>query len=182
MKAAEAMPNLISMRERPCRYCGTPIILSRNLALPQRPPTPTLAPIPDSSPYCCKACEQLDQLEDLRPENLAALAPQVPDSLRFLEDLEILKTYSQDQNLTEFVFRLDGLECASCVHLIEKLPAFYENLKEATVDYSQSLLFLQLKQPQGLGSLVQILKRVGLCRHPFAKRRAAAPADTSRKS
>jgi Cu+-exporting ATPase len=165
MKAAEAMPNLISMRERPCRYCGTPVILSRNLALPPNPPTQT----PTSSPYCCKACEQLDQIEDLRSENLAALAPQVPDSLRFLEDLEILKTYSQNQNLTEFVFRLDGLECASCVHLIDKLPFFYENLKEATVDYSQSMLFLQLKQPQGLGSLVQILKEWGYSATPLRR-------------
>jgi Cu+-exporting ATPase len=137
-----------SLSEAPCRYCGTPSVLS---------------------PYCCKACEQLDQIVELQGKGGITTAPQVPDSLRFLEDSENLRNFSQNESLTEFVFRVDGLECASCVHLIEKLPMFYANLNEATIDYSQSLLFLQLKEPQGLGSLVQLLKEWGYAATPIRK-------------
>lgn len=167
------MPTQALQTQALCDYCGTQIIDAVANGEPSW-----------SEKYCCKACEQLDQIAELKPESLAQIAPEVPRGLRFLENPESLKIYAQNGEGTEFVFRLQGLECASCVHLIEKLPLFYPQVQEATVDYSQSLLYLRLKSaaeldpanlrtpnlhPVSLGSLVAMLKEWGYAAVPLRR-------------
>lgn len=88
------------------------------------------------SPFCCNACEALYKLENAEDKGI--------HSHRFQQYLEKYQGLSQ-VTTSELTFYAEGLHCSSCVHLLERLPEFHEDIQEARVHFGESTVHIQLK-------------------------------------
>ncbi|HRO67149.1 MAG TPA: hypothetical protein PL182_06270, partial [Pseudobdellovibrionaceae bacterium] len=85
-----------------CLHCGAQTSLGRN--------------------YCCSACEWLasdDWVQDLPSR-------ETPEKWKPYDERRIWKNYDQSRTADSLKFHLhlSGLQCSSCVHLLEKLPEY----------------------------------------------------------
>ena len=123
-----------------CRHCG--------LAVPPG----------DSSGFCCDACETVYAL--LNDEGLADTYYQLADASRTrkrpeqtrvpieleeeLDGVEYLQMHARrddDDAYCTYLY-LDGVHCAACVWLVERLPRDVEGVKDARLDVSRGRLRL----------------------------------------
>lgn len=88
------------------------------------------------SPFCCSACEALYKLENNADKGI--------HSSRFNLLLEKYQSLSQVEAL-ELTFYAEGLHCSSCVHLLERLPEFHEEIQEARVHFGESTVHVILR-------------------------------------
>jgi Cu2+-exporting ATPase len=127
--------------ERACKHCG--------LAVPPG----------DASGFCCDACETVYTL--LTEEGLADTYYQLADTSRTrkraqrtrvpieleeeLDGMEYLQMHARpagdDGAYSTFLY-LDGVHCAACVWLVERLPRDVEGVKDARLDVSRGRLRL----------------------------------------
>jgi len=89
-----------------------------------------------SAQFCCSACEALYKLEDNDNKSI--------QSDRFSKLLEKHQALAQVP-FTELTFYAEGLHCSSCVHLLEKLPQFNDEVLEARVHFGESTVHVILK-------------------------------------
>lgn len=88
------------------------------------------------TPFCCSACEALYKLES--------------DENKGLDQNHFHKLLDKHQALgtlevRELTFYAEGLHCSSCVHLLERLPEFCEEIQEARVHFGESTVHVTLK-------------------------------------
>jgi len=128
-----------------CQYCGTPSYRGQ---------------------YCCDACERLDKgFTELSKFKNAALTADASDvhnpvdpEFTYLDhqsNLDLYKTHSQKDR---FKFYVEGVQCSSCVHLLEKIPEYYDGCTYSRLNMGTSELFVELA-PQGRLSVVASLIR-----------------------
>ncbi|RVU42757.1 heavy metal translocating P-type ATPase [Lujinxingia sediminis] len=156
----------------PCAHCGLPA-----------PPPPADAP-EDAPSFCCVGCHSvylalhesgLDSFYQLRntwssdpqpaqaPEVAAELAPLL-DSEAFLN--EHAKTH--DDGSLSARLHLEGVHCAGCVWLIERLPELMEGVLNARLDLTRGLLSLRWDPAKvRLSEIGQALARFGYRAHPL---------------
>ena len=127
--------------ERTCRHCG--------LAVPPG----------DASGFCCDACETVYTL--LKEEGLADTYYQLADTARTrkraqrtgvpieleeeLDGVEYLHMHARpagDDGAYSTYLYLDGVHCAACVWLVERLPRDVDGVKDARLDVSRGRLRL----------------------------------------
>ena len=112
------------------------------------------------SRYCCQGCEGMH----------AAIAPFNEHLSRFTYlDLPNIRSRFQLSSPT-FDYRLyiEGLHCASCVHLIERLPEFDTSVERARVDFSASSLMVKVRENFSLSRLTTLLNSWGYKAHFLA--------------
>lgn len=88
------------------------------------------------TPFCCAACEALFKLENNEDKGI--------HSSRFKQLVEKYQSLSQVAE-TELTFYAEGLHCSSCVHLLERLPEFHDEIQEARVHFGESTVHIRLK-------------------------------------
>lgn len=125
----------LPLAEHDCLYCGTR----------------THEPV-----YCCNACEKLHQITSPLP----VVEPK-KNPFSYLDTPEFRQLYLHQQNDFEYLFYVEGLHCSSCVHLLEKLPDFYEGVSFSRVNYAHSTLALSLKNGASLAQAAFVIKELG---------------------
>ncbi len=119
-----------------CLYCGTKT---------------------QGAPYCCNACEMLDL--HVRPLPILS-APQ--NNFSYLDQVEFRDLYRHKNKAEyDYLFFAEGLHCSSCVHLLEKLPQFYDQIEEARVNFSNSTVSIKLKEEGSLGQVAHVIEELG---------------------
>ena len=121
-----------------CDYCGL-----------------NFSPVKDEK-YCCEACERLhvgfSVLEQVQPSK--------QKKYLYLDQSEIQKKY-QIGTEREFLFHVEGLQCSSCVHLIEKIPDYYHPCEEIRVNFGTALAQVKLSVNAELSMVALMLEELG---------------------
>ncbi|WP_374030028.1 heavy metal translocating P-type ATPase [Bdellovibrio bacteriovorus] len=117
-----------------CQYCGT--ITSGEQA------------------YCCRACELLDS-------HVHAFAKTDDNPFSHLDTAEFQAPYRHEKKDFDFLFYAEGMHCSSCVHLLEKLPQFCEDVLTARVNYAQSTAAVKLREGASLAQVAFSIRELG---------------------
>lgn len=122
--------------ETKCGYCGIPVL---------------------GSSYCCHACEVLDSKMSEVPVLELAQNP-----FSYLDQTEFRSLYRhQNQNDFDYLFFAEGLHCSSCVHLLEKLPQFYDQITAARVNFAQSTVAVKISDEASLAQVAHVIQELG---------------------
>lgn len=166
--------------EAPCAHCGLPV---------GRRPARTEA----GEACCCTGCavvrdalaaagygETYDRLRAVAPSRQPAARPQTPESLALDEldragSVETLdETASGERAVDLFV---DGVHCAACVWLVERLPFEVEGVSAARLDLPRARLSLTFDPDRArLGDVARWLARFGYAARPSRPEAGAAGA------
>ncbi|MNK12029.1 putative copper-importing P-type ATPase A [compost metagenome] len=125
----------LTLAQHNCLYCGT---------------------LTTESEYCCNACEKLHQLTSPLP-----FVEQKKNPFSYLDAPEFRKLYFHQHSDFEYLFYVEGLHCSSCVHLLEKLPDFYDGVSFSRVNYAHSTLALTLRPGASLAQAAFVIKELG---------------------
>jgi heavy metal translocating P-type ATPase len=87
--------------------------------------------------YCCAGCETVYAIV-----NGLETAAADDGSYAFLDDPEFLKLYAIDAKTMEFY--LDGVHCAACLWLVEKIPSVVPGVAAATLDLGRAVATITL--------------------------------------
>ncbi|MCK6513114.1 heavy metal translocating P-type ATPase [Myxococcota bacterium] len=167
--APTADPPAPSNGEIPCDHCGLPV--PKGLLRADR-----------TAQYCCNGCEMAALL--LNKHGLEALyaqtlqgkptrpqAAQEPEPYAHFDDAVFQKLYTQpykNSQLQEIELYLEGIHCAACIWLLEKLPSLLAGVHEARVDFRRSALRLIWNpEHQRLSQIAIFLDRLGYLPHPY---------------
>jgi Cu2+-exporting ATPase len=130
--------------------------------------------------FCCHGCEAaysvihgcgLDAYYRMRRENETAAQPAKGTGKRYSEfdDAVFRRLYTRD--LAEGLFAtellLEGIHCAACVWLLEKLPSIITGVVEARLDIRRSLVRIVWRDSEAsLSRIARALDALGYPPHP----------------
>lgn len=124
-----------------CHYCGT---------------------LTEGGPYCCNACEMLD----LHVRPLPVLTDK-QNPFAYLDQKDFREVYRHQNKDFDYLFFAEGLHCSSCVHLLEKLPQFYDQILEARVNFAQSTVSVKLTEQASLAQVAHVIQELGYSPTPL---------------
>lgn len=154
----------------PCDHCGLPV------------PKGLLRPKGEAQ-YCCNGCEMAALL--LNEHGLDSIYNQTLEgkptreaksngkagTYEHFNDPAFQKLYTRpygESALLEIELYLEGVHCAACVWLLEKLPSLLEGVHESRVDFRRSALRLVWDpNKQTLSTIAELLDRLGYPPHPY---------------
>lgn len=156
--ASETIPQ---QQQDACIHCQLPVPTSRQT---------------DSEPwFCCAGCEVayailqdmdaclLEELNNSEPASSSDLSYEEMDHPRFRE----LYAREVEPGLFRIRFHLEGMHCASCVFVIEKLPEFMPGVLSARVNLTTSSVDLFWDSTSvSLSEIARTLDRLGYHPHP----------------
>lgn len=152
-----------------CIHCGNPIPSGRN------------------NSFCCRGCETVYQLlqtrglstyyelkkkgRSIRKSIPAEESPQKTgeNSFHYLDDPEFLRLYSTQATATcgrAMQFYLDGVHCAACVWLTEKVSDFVPGVQAVRLDLANSVATVKLDSTGSFGEVAHEFSRLGYRPHP----------------
>lgn len=109
------------------------------------------------APYCCEACRILDSAIQQIPVPEEKESPYI-----YLDQPEFRKLYHQPETAdADYLFFAEGLHCSSCVHLLEKLPQFYDGVSEARVNFAASTVAVSLQPGASLAQVAYVIQELG---------------------
>lgn len=118
--------------------------------------------------FCCRSCEFLYRWNS---DGEAPVPAQPKASLKWqnYNNKGLLSRYNRslDLSFNRFRFYVEGLQCSSCVHLLEELPQFCDKIIAVRVNYGERSLDLQAQTDMGLGDLCQIISDLGYVPQPL---------------
>jgi Cu+-exporting ATPase len=120
------------------------------------------------SAYCCQACELLYQIDYKswlpKSDQSASLKKN-----EFMDSEEFKSFYRNPANEHEFTFYVEGLQCASCIHLIEKIPEFSNNVLSIEVNFGLSLAKVLVTNDFKISHFLALLQELGYKGSPVSK-------------
>lgn len=112
------------------------------------------------SSFCCSACEILYQIQ------YQQWLPQKESSFEifkknysYMDHPDFRSFYAVKEN--EYIFYVEGLQCSSCVHLIEKLPEFYPEVLSAEINFGLSTLLITGTHKMALSHVAAVISELG---------------------
>lgn len=123
------------------------------------------SPVSEGVIFCCTSCEFLSHWIK---EGISPLTQQ--GSHIFVSEkwqkynliaLEEQFNLSESSSLKKFRFYVEGLQCSSCVHLLEDLPKFCDSVTVSKLNYSSRILEVEVRPTFLLGSLSQVIENLG---------------------
>lgn len=152
-----------------CTHCALPVPPA--LRQPQR-----------EAQFCCLGCETVFQM--LGESNLHAIYQETrvtsperipsPSAYNEFDDDVFIARYSRpvDSDLRQVDLYLEGIHCAACVWLLERLPQLVPGVQSARVVYARSRLEV-VYSPLALrlSHLAVVLQRLGYPPHPYREDR-----------
>lgn len=133
------------LHPRPCLYCG----------IPTR----------ESDQYCCSACRLLADEAWIQ----TALTTPVSIKNRAYASNTVQNLYNASSHVEEKRFRisLQGLQCSSCVHLLERLPQYLPDVLNACVDFARSEIYVTTNDKISLSQLLSFIEEMGYSARPL---------------
>lgn len=107
--------------------------------------------------FCCSACEALYKLEHDIDKGI--------NSTRFTKSIEKYASLSEVK-ASEMTFYAEGLHCSSCVHLLERLPEFYDEILTSVVHFGESTVHVKISPEGSWPQVAAIIEELGY--HPTA--------------
>ena len=156
------------MSEHACTHCSLPV-------------PPGLVEEGAEEQFCCAGCATVFRtLQGAGLERFYDIAEQSAEGLRqastsgrgFTEfDHEVFHDnyVQQDGDLRRTTLYLEGVHCAACVWLVEKLPQLVEGVLEARLDLGRATVELTWLQATPLSALARTLDRLGYQPHPMKR-------------
>ena len=172
--------------DAPCAHCGLPVG-----AAPVGPP--------DGPHFCCQGCEVVHQtlyetglhdtyyrLSGIGQERAPQPAQSQPDELVYAElDTDtFLDEHAppDDHGVRTITLFLDGVHCAACVWLVERLPDALDGVTDARLDLPRARLHLEWKQHRTpLTEVADWLAQFGYRVHPVREDQHQARTHEERR-
>ena len=114
-----------------------------------------------SSQFCCQSCELLFNWFNNQKNPVATSDFSKWSHYNNREIENQFNLANADQNFKTFKFHLEGLQCSSCVHLLEDLPVFENRVLKSKINFSKSLLDVDVSQEMNLAELCSIIESLG---------------------
>ncbi|MBY0384412.1 hypothetical protein K2X05_04565, partial [bacterium] len=131
------------------------------------------SPSPSDMAFCCKACEILHQgqfqLLYQRAQNKKKEKWDVFDQSK----VRNVYLYQSTENTDSFRFYIEGLQCASCVHLLEKIPEMNSLVLKSEILFGSSELIIDCKKELALSDLFSLIEEMGYSAHLLKKGQSA---------
>ncbi|MBC7466653.1 MAG: heavy metal translocating P-type ATPase [Bdellovibrio sp.] len=112
--------------------------------------------------YCCHACEVLYKVmheSDFKEQLQHSYEKR--NVYEHLDQISFEKLYRLTPNARNFIIYVGGLECSSCVHLLEKVSEFYPEISESRVHFSNSTLLVKLSTSAKLSHVLALIEELG---------------------
>lgn len=116
--------------------------------------------------FCCDACEKLHTITEINNDDLEKNGLLSKYSYLDLPDFYNLYKHTDDEY--NFSFYAEGLHCSSCVHLLEKMPEFYDGILAAQVNFGYSTVSIKLKEDASLAKAAALMEELGYTPSPLA--------------
>jgi len=120
------------------------------------------------SVFCCSSCELLSNWQT---KGIAPLQNSVEVSAKWqkfgLQKLESIYNFSVCPLYKKFKFYVDGLQCSSCVHLLEDFPKYAHGIHEGRVDYARHTFEVQAQSQISLAQVCQWIENLGYSPTPI---------------
>lgn len=137
--AAMSPPQSAPLSPSLCKHCQLSIPASRS-----------------DSTFCCAGCEAvhgfinssgLGQYYLFKKDNPGKRQRERTETYRFMDDPVFRTRYikESDQGLARIAFFLDGIHCAACIWLLERLPQLSPAITSARVDFGRNLVHIGFK-------------------------------------
>ncbi|MCM2279722.1 MAG: cadmium-translocating P-type ATPase [Oligoflexia bacterium] len=131
--------------------------------------------------FCCEGCEAVSGI--LRSRGLTgyyslrerggslrrpAPAPQLDRSYAYLDDPAFRKLYASDagEGALQMAFFAEGVHCAACVWLLEKLPEFVPGVRSVSLDLGSSTAVVRVPPSGSFAEAAREFHRLGYRPHP----------------
>jgi len=117
--------------------------------------------------FCCNACEDIFKLDEQissrsRSKNFEANIK----AFSYLDQDAYKKKYLLKDNA--MLFYIEGLHCSSCVHLLEQLSSFDEEIIEARVQFGDSTLYVEQKKRGSWARVAATISELGYRPSPLS--------------
>jgi Cu2+-exporting ATPase len=145
---------------RLCLHCGQAVAKNRD------------------SNFCCGGCESVYgivkqndlgryyELEEKLGSGLKGPCPVFDrDSFSYLDEPAFKTSYAKS-NGTVMQFHLEGVHCAACIWLIEKVPTLVPGIKNVTLNLSSSIATVEIKPGGRFAPSAEEFQRLGYRPHP----------------
>lgn len=130
-----------------CAYCNSPVLAGVR--------------------FCCQSCELLSNwIANGEPPFKSKSLSEVSEKWRKFNLLDLANqfNYSTCPVYKKFRFYIEGLQCSSCVHLLEDFPRYCDQVISSRLNYSKRILEVEIKNTFMLGSLCEAIEQLGY--HP----------------
>ncbi len=126
------------------------------------------APVKTGVIFCCQSCELLSNWITL---GVSPVKGQISVSEKWqkynLAELENEFNFSACPIYKKFRFYIEGLQCSSCVHLLEDLPQYVSAVTNSRLNYTKRILEVEIKNSFSLGELCQVIEELGYTPSPL---------------
>lgn len=132
----------------------------------------------EQTSFCCRGCETVYSLlqergfqdyyrlrDSSKEKNDAILPVFSTENFAYLDDAEFVQLYSFDQG-RQMRFYLEGVHCAACVWLTEKLPEFCPGVELLRLDLSAHVAVVKIRDHGSFSQAAQQLAKLGYTPHP----------------
>ncbi|MFN7727737.1 MAG: heavy metal translocating P-type ATPase [Bdellovibrio sp.] len=85
---------------------------------------------------------------------------------------------SQVSNHAVYEFFVEGLQCSSCVHLLESMPEYFPEILAARLNFASSHLLLSTRNDLSLAQVLTWIRRMGYEAHPLRSRKDLTERQT----
>lgn len=116
----------------------------------------------DQKKFCCHSCELLyGWLQQGKIPFLKKIDDEKPWAIFSRSEIEADYNLSESSESKSFRIHLQGLQCSSCVHLLEYIPEFYPDLTGVRIDYGQSMAVVTTNTTVNLGEVCSVFAALG---------------------
>lgn len=125
-------------------------------------------PFQNKAEFCCQACELLFQID------YQAWLPSLKDSQslkqrEYMDTEEFKSFYKNSVKESEFTFYVEGLQCASCIHLLEKIPEFRSDVTRVDVNFGLSIIKVNVTPDFKISQFLELLEELGYKAAPLSE-------------
>lgn len=164
----ENQPPSHPSKQTHCLHCGDGLL-------------PTSIVESKGNSFCCSGCrsvyELLQQLglEDYYKlkETLSSEKKQLPinpdssESYEYLNQDNFVKLYTTEESPLIMNFYIEGVHCAACLWLIERIPRTVPDIESVSLSMSTNVAEVKFKKEKRFSSFPEIVKRFGYKAHPI---------------
>ncbi len=130
--------------------------------------------------FCCGGCRAVyeflnqsgfDRFYDIRVQNnlSAPIKPvdKVSDDYDYLDQENFIRYYTTGEKPLEMSFYIEGIHCAACLWLIEKVPDADPHVETVTLNMSTSVAEVKFRGDKRFSAFPRIIRRLGYKAHPI---------------
>jgi heavy metal translocating P-type ATPase len=131
--------------------------------------------------FCCSGCcavyeflnlSGLDNFYHLREENNFSASIKAVDkagdgNYEYLDQENFISYYTTEERPLTMSFYIEGIHCAACLWLIEKVPEIAPQIEHVALNMSTSVAEVKFRGKEGFSAFPRIIKRLGYKAHPI---------------